>query len=73
MTQTNLSTKQTHRQREQTSGCQGGEGWGREVLGVWDSQMQIIIYRMGEQQGPTVEHRELYSTSCDKPYGKEYE
>ena len=25
------------------------------------------------QQGPTVEHMELYSISCDKPYGKEYE
>ena len=25
------------------------------------------IYRMDKQQGPTVEHRELYSISCDKP------
>ena len=30
-------------------------------------QMQTIIYRMDKQQGPTVQHRELYSTSCDKP------
>ena len=28
---------------------------------------------MGEQQGPTVQHRELYSVSRDKPHGKEYE
>ena len=27
---------------------------------------------MDKQQGPTAEHRELYSRSCDKPYGKEY-
>ena len=30
MVQTNLPTKQTHRHREQTCGCQGageGEGW----------------------------------------------
>ena len=32
MTQMNLSMKQTHRHREQTCGCQGGEG--RERDGV---------------------------------------
>ena len=58
--------KQTHRHREQTCGCQGG-GRGREGLGVWDQQMQTSIYRMDKQQGPTAEHRELYSISCDKP------
>ena len=25
-----------------------------------------------DKQGPTVWHRELYSISCDKSYGKEY-
>ena len=40
-TQMNISMKQkqTHRQREQTCGCQGwggGEQWQREGLGVWD-------------------------------------
>ena len=55
MTQMNGTTKQkqTHRHREQTCGCQGGGGWGRDGLGVWDKQMQGIIYRMDEQQGPT--------------------
>ena len=35
MPQINLSTKQiqTHRYREQTCGCQGGGGWGREWSG----------------------------------------
>ena len=28
---------------------------------------------MDKQQGPTLEHRELYSVSCDKPNGNEYE
>ena len=42
-------------------------GWEREVLGVWDQQMQTGVYRMDQQKGPTVEHRELYSESCDKP------
>ena len=31
----NLSTKQTHRHREQTCGCQGAVGW-KDGLGVWD-------------------------------------
>ena len=34
----------------------GEEGW----IGVWDEPMQTSIYRMYKQQGPTVEHRELY-------------
>ena len=29
--------------------------------------MQTVIHRMDKQQGPTVEHRELDSKSCDKP------
>ena len=33
--------------------------------------MEAFICRM-DKQGATVEHRELYSISYDKPYGKEY-
>ena len=36
MAQMNLSTKQIHRQGEQTCGCQKGGRLGREGLGVWD-------------------------------------
>ena len=43
------------------------EEWGRDGLGVWDQQIQTIIYRMDKQQGPTAQDRELYSISCDKP------
>ena len=51
----NLPTKQKriHRRREQTCGCQGGGGWVRDRLGVWDEQMKTIIYRK-DKQGPTV-------------------
>ena len=65
----NLFTKQkqSHRHRKQTCGCQGGGGWGRDGVGVWGQQMQTIIYRMNTQQGPTVQHRELYSIPCNKP------
>ena len=44
-----------------------GVGWGRDELRIWGQQMQTIIYRMDKQQDPTVQHRELYSMSCDKP------
>ena len=54
-------------QIEQTCGCQGRGGSGRDGLGVWGQQMQTSIYRMDKKQGPTVEHRELYSISCNKP------
>ena len=38
----------------------------RDGLGLWNQQMQTIIYRMDRQQGPIVQHRELYSIPCDK-------
>jgi len=41
-------------------------------LGVWGEQMQTIIQRT-DKQGSTVYHRELYSISYDKLYGKEYQ
>ena len=30
-------------------------------MGVWDQLMLTFIYRLDKQEGPTVEHRELYS------------
>ena len=69
MTQMNSCVRQeeTHRHREQTGDCQGGgevgEGWtGRLGLGV-----QAIMHKMGEPQDSTVQHRKLYSISCDNP------
>ena len=32
-----------------------------------DQQIQTTIYKMDKQQGPTVQHRELYSVSYNKP------
>ena len=62
MTQINLpmKQKQIHGHREQTHGCQEERGWGRDGLGVWDQQMQTILYKMNIQQNPTVYYRELY-------------
>ena len=63
-----LQQKQTPRHREQTCGCRGADSRasGRDgETGVWDEQMQTIIYRSGKQ-GPAVKHRELYSIPCDE-------
>ena len=61
----NLFTKQkqTHKHRKQTDGYQRGRGV--DKLGVWDEQIHTTIYKIDNQQGPTVQHRELYSIFCN--------
>ena len=54
-----MKQKQAHRHREHTCGYQRGEVWEREGWGIWDQQMQTMIYRTDKQQGPTVQHKEL--------------
>ena len=44
----------------------GERGW-RDKLGVWDEHMHTTIYKIDNQQGPTVQHRELDSISYNKP------
>ena len=59
--------KWNHRHREQICGCYGGgvgERW-TGSLGLADKN--YYIQKIDKQQGPTVQHRELYSVSCDKP------
>ena len=63
MTQTNEPLQKTERDsqtRRTDCGYQREKGWRRDGLGVWDEPMQTSIYSMYKQQGPTVEHRELY-------------
>ena len=62
----NLYTKQKqpHRHRKQNYGYQRGKG-DRDKLGVWDKQIHTIIYKIDKQQEFTVEHKELYSISCN--------
>ena len=48
----------------------GGE---TDELRAWGQQTQIITQRMDEQ-GPTVQHKEIQSLPCNKQtIGKEYE
>ena len=42
-----------------------GGGQRRNKLGVWDQQIHTTIYKIDKKQGPTVQHRELYSISCN--------
>ena len=61
-----IQQKQIHRYREQTYGWE--EGHGEEKVGSLGlADTNYYIYGMDKQQGPTVQHRELYSISCDKP------
>ena len=64
MIQMNLFTKQKqiHRHRKQTYVYQKGKGTGvgRDKLGIWDEHKHTTMYKVGKQQGPTVQHREQY-------------
>ena len=55
MIQMNLLTKQkeTHRLREWTYGC-WGEGWGEVTDRELDEHVHTAIFKMDNQQGPTV-------------------
>ena len=39
----------------------GGKTRGRDNYGVWDEQVHIVIFKIDNQKGPTVRHRELCS------------
>ena len=40
---------------------QGGNVEGRDTSGAWAQHIHTIIYEIDNQQGHTVQHRELYS------------
>ena len=65
--QMNLAAEliQTHRLWRQTCGYQRAWARVRDGLGVWDCHVYTMLYAMTGQQGPTVEHRELYPIFCD--------
>ena len=67
MTHIYLSMKQKHSQTERTDLWLPNRVAGQmDGLRVWNQQMQTIIFRKDKQQGPTVQHRELYSVSRNK-------
>ena len=58
----NLFTKQkqTHRHREQTDSYQKGKRRDN-ILGIWINRYTLLYIK--KQQGPSVQHRELYLIS----------
>ena len=44
-----------------------GDGGPGNKLGVRDEQTDATIHKMEKEQGPTKQHRELYSLSCNNP------
>ena len=69
----NLFTKQkqSHRLRGPTDDYLGEKGQG-DRLGVWDWHVHIkhTIFKMYNEQGLTVQHRELCSIFCNSLNGK---
>ena len=47
-------SKKSHRLRERTYGYQGGRMGGRDSQGVWDRHVHTAIFKMDNQQRPTV-------------------
>ena len=46
------------------------KGERRDKLGAWDLHIYITIYKVNNQQGPTVQHREFYSVFNNNLCGK---
>ena len=42
----------------------------RNSQGVWGGQVHTAVFKMGNQQGPIVQHRDLYSVLCDSLDGR---
>ena len=62
----------TYKTGKTDSQTQKGNLWlpkrrgGGDKSGVWNQQNQTTIYKIDQQQVPTVQHRELYSISSNK-------
>ena len=68
MTETNLSMKQKqiHTHGKETYGYQVGVDGG-EINWEFGISRRKLFIQNGYITGPTVEHREQFSTFCDKP------
>ena len=45
-------------------------GKGRESYQVWDGHVHTAIFKMDNQQGPAVQHMELWSMFCGSLHGR---
>ena len=46
--------RQTHSLRERIYGCRGEKMGGMDSYGVWDRYVHTAMFKMDNQQGPTV-------------------
>ena len=60
-----MKQKQNHRAREQTCGCQGRGEVGEGMIGSLGLADANYYIRLDKQQGPIIQHIDLYSISCD--------
>ena len=67
----NLFTKQKQTEKFQKQ-LQLPKGKHREgnKSGAQDSHRHTTVYKMGNHQGPAVQHREPYSLFCNNQHGK---
>ena len=72
MIRMNLFTRQeqSHILREWTYDYWGGISEGRDRLGVYDWHVHTFIFKLDNQQGPAVWHRELCSVLSNNLNGK---
>ena len=54
---------ETDTKTQKTQGYQKGKGGNK--LGFWDQHIYTNIHKTDKQQGPTVEHRQLYWIFCN--------
>ena len=47
-----------------------GEGQGRDRLKVLDGHVNTAIFKIDNQQGPTVQHRKLFNVMLQPKWGK---
>ena len=48
----------------------GGRREGRHSQGLWGGHVHTAVFKMENQQGPAVEHKELCLMSCGSPDGR---
>ena len=59
-----IKLKHTDRLKRMNLWLPGGEELGKKQ-GVWDGHAHTAIFKMDNQQGPTVQHRKLCSILCN--------
>ena len=51
-----------------THSYQRGNTGEKDKPGAWDEHVYTLMYKTDNQHKPTIQHRELYSISCDNLY-----